>query len=105
MNVLFEMTAFEVPAPRPPAVVRAMNELRQYDEARGAIKDLVEMPDPDADRIIRSLKEGGWQVSNKLRKTLPQIFAEDGAFYTRHAQIIAAVRAVFEGERPEAEES
>ena len=79
--------------------------LRQYDEARGAIKDLVEMPDPDADRIIRSLKEGGWQVSNKLRKTLPQIFAEDGAFYTRHAQIIAAVRAVFEGERPEAEES
>lgn len=78
--------------------------LRQYDEARVAIKDFVEMPDSDADRIIRSLKEGGWQVSNKLRKTLPQIFAEDGAFYTRHASIVAAVRAVFEGERPDARE-
>lgn len=79
--------------------------LRQYDEARTAIKDFLEMPDQDADRIIRSLKEGDWQVSNKLRKTLPQIFAEDGAFYARHAQIIAAVRSVFEGESPEAEKA
>ena len=69
--------------------------LRRNDQARAAIKDFVEMPDADADRIIRSLKEGGWQVSNKLRKGLPQIFAEDGAFYPRHAQIIAAVQAVF----------
>lgn len=44
-------------------------------------------------------------MSNKLRKTLPQIFAEDGAFYARHAQIIAAVRSVFEGESPEAEKA
>ena len=78
--------------------------LRQYDEARVAIKDLIEMPDPDADRIIRSLRDGDWQVSGRLRKTLPQIFAEDGVFYARHAQIIAAVRAVFESEQPEAEE-
>ena len=77
--------------------------LRRYDEARAAIKDLVEMPDPDADRIIRSLKEGGWQVSNKLRKSLPQIFAEDGVFYARQARIIAAVRAVFEDGGTEAE--
>ncbi len=74
--------------------------LRQYDEARAAIKDLIEMPDPDADHIIRSLKEGGWQVSNKLRKTLPQIFEEDGAFYAMHAQIITAVRDAFEREQP-----
>lgn len=78
--------------------------LRRYDEARAAIKDLVEMPDPDADTIIRSLEEGGWQVSNKLRKTLPQIFAEDGIFHSRHAQIIAAVRAVFEGAGSESEQ-
>ncbi|MDO5624085.1 MAG: Fic family protein [Pseudomonadota bacterium] len=78
--------------------------LRRYGEARAAIKELVEMPDPDADRIIRSLTEGGWKVSSKLRKSLPQIFAENGVFYTRHAQIIAAVRAVFEGEGPEAEQ-
>ncbi len=70
--------------------------LRRHDKARAAIKELVEMPDPDADRIIRSLEEGGWQVSNKLRKALPRIFAEDGDFYARHAQIVAAVRSVFE---------
>lgn len=70
--------------------------LRRYDEARESIKNLVEMPNPDADRIIRSLKENGWQVSNSLRKNLPQIFAEDGAFYDRQAQIVAAVRGVFE---------
>lgn len=70
--------------------------LRQYDDAREGIKRIVEMPDPDADRIIRSLKENGWQVSNSLRKILPQIFAEHGAFYDRHAQIIAAVWRVFE---------
>ncbi len=57
--------------------------LRQYDEARVAIKNLVEMPDTDAITSSGRL-EGGWQVSNTLRKTLPQIFAEDGAFYARH---------------------
>lgn len=72
--------------------------LRQYDDARNAIKDLVEMPDQDADRIIRSLKEGGWQVSNKLQRALPQIFAESGPLYGKHVQIVAAVRAAFEGE-------
>jgi Fic family protein len=70
--------------------------LRQYDDARAAIKNLVEMPDQDADRIIRSLREGHWQVSNKLRKGLPQVFAEEGALYARHEQIVAAVRAVFD---------
>lgn len=74
--------------------------LRQYDEARMAIKNVVEMPDQDADRIIRSLKEGNWCVSNKLRKTLPQIFAESGPLYGRHEQIIAAVRAIFEPKNP-----
>ena len=72
--------------------------LRQYEDARNVIKDLVEMPDQDADCIIRSLKEGSWQVSNKLRRSLPQIFAESGSLYGKHAQIVAAVRAVFEGE-------
>lgn len=77
--------------------------LRRNDQARAAIKDFVEMPDADADRIIRSLREGGWQVSNKLRKSLPQVFAEDGAFYARHARIITAVRAVFQGDGVEIE--
>ena len=70
--------------------------LRQYDEARTAIKRQVEMPDRDADRIIGSLKQENWRISNKLRKELPQIFEEGGAFYAQHAQIVAAVRAAFE---------
>jgi hypothetical protein len=70
--------------------------LRQYDEAREAIKDLVEMPDSDADRIIRSLQQGNWQVSNKLRKELPQIFEEGGPLYAQHEQVVAAVRAAFD---------
>ncbi|WP_442762070.1 Fic family protein [Malikia spinosa] len=70
--------------------------LRQNDQAREAIKDLVEMPDSDADRIIRSLQQENWQVSNKLCKELPQIFQQGGALYARREQIVAAVRAAFE---------
>lgn len=70
--------------------------LRRYDEARAAIKNLVEMPDVDADRIIRSLRERNWIVSNKLRKTLPQIFAVEGALYGKHVEIVEAVKAAFD---------
>ncbi len=72
--------------------------LRQYDQALAALKALVEMPDADADRIIRSLKQENWTVSNKLRKELPQIFREDGPFFDLHQRIIGAVRAAFEAE-------
>ncbi len=54
------------------------------------------MPDFDADRIIRSLQQENWQVSNKLCKELPQIFQQGGALYARREQIVAAVRAAFE---------
>lgn len=70
--------------------------LRHYDEARIAIKNILEMPDQDADRIIRSLKQEGWAVSNKLRKALPEIFEDDGAFHAQRDALIAAVRSVFE---------
>jgi uridine kinase len=73
--------------------------LRQYDEALEALKTLVEMPDADADRIIRSLKQENWVVSNKLRKALPQIFQEGGVFFDLQEQIIGVVRAAFEPER------
>lgn len=71
--------------------------LRQHDTARADIKNLLEMPDADADRIIRSLLQERWSVSHKLRKELPQIFAEGGAFFGLQAQIVSAVRAAFEG--------
>lgn len=69
--------------------------LRQYDQALAALKAVVEMPDADADRIIRSLKQENWIVSNKLRKALPQIFQEGGAFFDLQTHIIAAVRTAF----------
>ena len=72
--------------------------LRQYDSARAAIKNWVEMPDQDADRIIRSLQQQQWHISHQLRKSLPQIFQEDGVFYSLHPHIVAAVRAAFEGD-------
>ena len=71
--------------------------LRQHDAARAAIKNLVEMPDQDADRILRSLQQSHWTVSHKLRKELPEIFGEGENLPALQAQIVAAVRAVFEG--------
>jgi len=70
--------------------------LRQHDEARGAIKRIVEMPDNDADRIIRSLKESQWIVSNKLKKGLPEIFAEEGKLYRLSESLVNAVRNAFQ---------
>lgn len=69
--------------------------LRQYDAALYALKAVLEMPDTDADRIIRSLKQENWIVSNKLRKELPQIFQPSGPFFDLHPQIIQVVRAAF----------
>lgn len=70
--------------------------LRQHDAARAALKNLVEMPDQDADRIIRSLQRSHWTVSHKLRKELPEIFGEGVDLSALQAQIVAAVREVFE---------
>ncbi|MDO9203639.1 MAG: hypothetical protein Q7U58_20270, partial [Hydrogenophaga sp.] len=70
--------------------------LRQHGEARAAIKRWVEMPDADADRIIRSLYENHWVVSGKLCQALPAIFEEGGAFYGVQGHLVEAVRVVFE---------
>lgn len=69
--------------------------LRQYDLALEGLKAVIEMPDADADRIIRSLRQGNWEVSNKLRRELPQLFQEDGAFFDLHEQVIRAVKDAF----------
>jgi len=45
--------------------------LRRHGQARGAIKDIVEMPDIQADRIIRSVEENKGKLSNVLAKELP----------------------------------
>jgi hypothetical protein len=53
---------------------------------------VLEMPDQDANRIIRSIKENGWAVSGKLKKAYPQLDEERMA-----DRVVDAVRSAFEG--------
>ncbi len=62
-----------------------------FRRAQERLKDVLEMPDQDASRIIRSLKENGWQVSGKLKKAYPQL--EDAV---RAERVVQAVRSAFE---------
>ncbi|ERK09089.1 MAG: Fic family protein [Pantoea sp.] len=62
-----------------------------FQQAQERLKEILEMPDQDANRIIRSLKENGWQVSGKLQKQYP-VLADAG----RSERIINAVRSAFE---------
>lgn len=62
-----------------------------FQRAQERLKEVVEMPDQEASRIIRSLKENGWQVSGKLKKAFPQLEDDDKA-----RRIVAAVRSAFE---------
>ena len=45
--------------------------LRQHDNARKAIKEILEMPNSYADRIIRSILQNRGAKSNKLLKDYP----------------------------------
>lgn len=47
--------------------------LRSLRAARERVKDVLEGPDSDIDRIIRSVRENAGQLSNKLKKTYPQL--------------------------------
>ena len=62
-----------------------------FQIAQERLKDVLEMPDQDANRIIRSLKENGWQVTGKLQKQYP-VLSENG----RAERVINAVRSAFE---------
>lgn len=62
-----------------------------FQQARERLKDVVEMPDQDANRIIRSLKENGWEISGKLKKTYPQLTEA-----SRAARVVEAVRFAFD---------
>jgi len=62
-----------------------------FQRAQERLKEVLEMPDQDANRIIRSLKENGWQVSGKLKKAYPQL---DDAH--RAERVVEAVRDAFE---------
>ena len=47
--------------------------LRDIERARRHVKDYLEGPNSDIDQIIRSIRDNGWTLSNKLRKTFPML--------------------------------
>lgn len=65
--------------------------LRDMERARAGVKNTLEGPNSDIDQIIRSVRENGWKVSNKLAKTFPLL--ADPAMADA---VVAAVRDVFE---------
>lgn len=65
--------------------------LMVFQRALEQLKDVVEMPDQDANRIIRSVKDNNWTISGKLKKQYPQLEDE-----RRAARILEAVRSAFE---------
>lgn len=68
--------------------------LRDNDAAREASKQWVEMPDPEADRIIVSLRSNGWAATGKLRRDQPDIFAPEGRLHHPQDAIVEAVKEV-----------
>ena len=47
--------------------------LQRFERARVAVKNHLEGPNPDVDRIIRSVKDNDWRLSNKLVAQFPQL--------------------------------
>jgi hypothetical protein len=64
--------------------------LRSLRVARERIKEVIEGPDGDIDRIIRSVRESGGKVSNKLLKEFPALADESLA-----AETVAAIKEAF----------
>ncbi|WP_372525736.1 Fic family protein [Piscinibacter sp.] len=69
--------------------------LVRFQLAQQRIKDVLEMPDPDAVRMIRSIKESGWRVSGKLVNEYPVL--DDKALALR---VVEAVQSAFEDREP-----
>ena len=51
--------------------------LRSLRTARARVKQLIEGPDGDIDRIIRSVRENGGKMSSKLLKEMPALADKD----------------------------
>lgn len=64
--------------------------LRSLRVARERIKQVIEGPDGDIDRIIRSVRENGGKVSSKLLKEFPALADE-----TLANELMAAIQAAF----------
>lgn len=64
--------------------------LRSLRLARERVKRVIEGPDSDIDRIIRSVRENGGRISNKLLEEIPALADERVA-----ADVAAAIQAAF----------
>ena len=62
-----------------------------FQRAQERLKEVLEMPDQDTSRVIRSLKENAWQVSGKLKQAYPQLEQQELA-----ERVVEAVRSAFE---------
>lgn len=67
--------------------------LRSHGRARQALKEIVEMPDTQADRVLRSIEQNKSELSHALAKQMP-ILGEPGVW----AEIVAAVSLAFHEE-------
>lgn len=65
--------------------------LRNIERAREGVKNWLEGPNTDIDRIIRAIQNSGWKVSNNLRKQFPQLNDEQLA-----GHIVRAVQAALD---------
>ncbi|MDO4231267.1 MAG: Fic family protein [Lautropia sp.] len=68
--------------------------LRAHAKARVALKEVVEMPDHQADRVLRSIAQNRGELSNVLAREMP-ILLQPGVW----DQIVAAVNEAFDGLR------
>jgi len=62
-----------------------------FQLAQQRLKDVLEMPNQDANRVIRSVKENGWRVSGKLVAEYPRLADELLA-----RRVVEAVQSAFE---------
>jgi hypothetical protein len=66
--------------------------LRNMDRAREGVKNWLEGPNTEIDRIIRSVSQGGaWKVSNKLASEFPALAEAEVA-----ENVVNAVREAFD---------
>lgn len=68
--------------------------LRSHARARAALKEIVEMPDLQADRVLRSIEQNRGELSNVLAKEMP-VLRQPGVW----TDIVEAVSQVFQEDR------
>lgn len=69
--------------------------LRSHTLARAALKEIVEMPDHQADRVLRSIEKNRGELSNLLAKEMP-VLRQAGVW----AEIVEAVSQAFRDSEP-----